>query len=302
MKIKALAPWFGSKRTLADRIVRELGEHRVYWEPFAGSMAVLLSKAPCVMETVNDLHGDLINLARVVQREDLAVALFERMGRTLMHETIHDEAAVRYRARGNTPAPAEPDLDRAYDYLLTSWLGRNGVAGTHSYNQGYCVRYTANGGHAATRFMSVVESIPAWWRRLQRVTVLNRNARELLAKIEDARGTVIYLDPPYVEKGATYIHDFDGFMGTAALFCGEDTPMTHQELARSLSRFRESRVVVSYYDHPIVRRLYEGWTFVPCPVTKSLVNQGMRTRSTEKPVEAPEVLIVNGPSLAGGAA
>lgn len=296
MKIKALAPWFGSKRTLADRIIREIGEHKVYWEPFAGSMAVLLAKLPCVMETVNDLHGDLINLARVVQGEETATRLFERMARTLMHEGIHEEAAVRYRARGNVPAPAEPDLDRAYDYLLTSWLGRNGVAGTQSYNQGFCVRYTANGGHAAKRFFSVVESIPAWWQRLQGVTILNRNARELLAKMDDAKGTVIYLDPPYVTKGATYIHDFDGFVGSAGLFCGEDTPMSHQELSRALERFKFARVIVSYYDHPLVRDLYRGWTFVSCPTTKALVNQGMRSRATEGPTEAPEILIINGKS------
>src|ERR1044072_5384193 len=38
MKISALAPWYGSKRTLAPEIVRQLGEHRAYWEPFCGSM------------------------------------------------------------------------------------------------------------------------------------------------------------------------------------------------------------------------------------------------------------------------
>lgn len=32
MKIKAIAPWFGSKRTLAPRIVEELGKHFAYWE------------------------------------------------------------------------------------------------------------------------------------------------------------------------------------------------------------------------------------------------------------------------------
>jgi len=63
MKIKAIAPWFGGKRNLAPRIVELLGKHRVYWEPFCGSMAVLMAKLPCVMETVNDLHADLINLA-----------------------------------------------------------------------------------------------------------------------------------------------------------------------------------------------------------------------------------------------
>ncbi len=43
-KITAIAPWFGGKRTLAPRIIEALGKHTAYWEPFCGSMAVLLAK------------------------------------------------------------------------------------------------------------------------------------------------------------------------------------------------------------------------------------------------------------------
>ena len=46
MQIKALAPWFGGKRTLAPRIVAELGPHRAYWEPFCGSLAKDSGKRP----------------------------------------------------------------------------------------------------------------------------------------------------------------------------------------------------------------------------------------------------------------
>lgn len=41
MKLKSILPWFGGKRTLAPRIVDELGEHSYYFEACAGSMAVL---------------------------------------------------------------------------------------------------------------------------------------------------------------------------------------------------------------------------------------------------------------------
>lgn len=305
MPISALVPWFGSKRTLAPRIVAEGGPHKVYWDVFCGSLATLFAKPLCTMETVNDLHGDLINLARVVQDDTLAPRLFERMSRTAMHEDLMHDAAERYRARGNVPAPADPgspDFQRAEDYLLCSWLGRNGVAGTQSYNQGFCVRYTANGGHSAKRFRSAVDSIPAWWDRLRNVTILNRNARGLLESIEDAPGTFLYLDPPYIEKGATYVHDFaSATVDDAAGLWQGDIPMTHEELARLARRFKKTRVVVSYYDHPRVRRLYEGWTFVECPMRKSLVNQSSRNR-TVAPSVAPELLIVNGPSYTTGEA
>lgn len=281
-EITSLVPYFGGKRTLAPEIVREFGPMRAYWEPFCGSMAVLFAIAePCAMETVNDLNGDLVNLARVVQDERLSVELFRRLYLTPCAETLHREAAERWRALGYGAAGTEADLERAVDYFLCSWLGRNGVAGTNSYNQGFCRRFTKNGGHAAKRFLSAVESIPGWWERLRHVTILSDDGFALLERIEDAPGVVIYCDPPYVEKGAKYIVDF--------------APEDHARLAAALGRFRKTRVVVSYYEHPLLDGLYAGWNKRRLKATKSLVNQGMRDK--EGSVEAPEILFINGPSL-----
>ena len=275
MTIRALAPWFGGKRNMAPVIVKLLGKHRVYWEPFCGGMSVLLAKPPCVMETVNDLHGDLTNLARVIQREDMAVALFNRLARTLMSEQLFHEAAERYHKRGYG-GDGEPDVDTAYDYCLCAWLGRNGVAGTLSYNQGFCVRYTANGGHAAKRFQSVMESIPAWYNRLRNVTILCRDAFELLPRIEDKAGTALYVDPPYLVKGAKYVHDF--------------APQDHERLAKLLHRFEKARVVLSYYQHPKLAELYPDWAQHKIEVSKALAHQGSRGQNG---VKAVEVLLVN---------
>jgi len=239
-------------------------------------MAVLMAKKPCVMETVNDLHADLINLARVIKDTKLAPQLYRKLRRTMMHEQLFHEAAERYRIGGKHKAIDEADMERAYDYLLVSWLGRNGVSGTSSYNQGYCVRYTANGGHAAKRFQSVISSIPAWRRRLANVTILNRDAFELLKRIDDKKGTAIYIDPPYLKKGAKYIHDFES----------DD----HYKLAEMLQRFENCRVVVSYYDNAELPKLYPGWQRIEIRVSKALANQGARGK---KDVKVTEVLIVN---------
>ena len=274
MKIKSLAPWFGGKRKLAPKIVELLGPHRSYWEPFCGSMAVLMLKPPCEMETVNDLHGDLINLALVIQDNSLGPKLYRRLKRTLMSEGLFKEAAERYNATKENPAGK--DIDRAYDYFLCSWLGRNGVAGTASYKMAFCARYTANGGHAAKRWSSVISSIPAWRRRLANVTILQRDAFEILDKIEDRKGTVIYVDPPYFVKGAKYVHDFDN--------------KDHLKRAQTLGRFKKTRVVVSYYDDERLVDMYPGWDRKEIIVSKAMANQGARG---SKNVKAKEVLLVN---------
>lgn len=93
--ITSLVPWFGSKRRLASRIVAELGDHRAYWEPVCGSMATLLSKPRASQETVNDLHGDLINLARCVQHAGVGPRLYRRLRRVLCSDAEYSTAVDR---------------------------------------------------------------------------------------------------------------------------------------------------------------------------------------------------------------
>ena len=78
---------------------------------------------------------------------------------------------------------------------------------------------------------------------------------------------------------------------------GEDLSNATKELADEARRFKKARVVISYYDHPLVRKLYKGWTFVDCAMTKGLHNSGRRGATSSV---APEILIMNGPSLGGG--
>ncbi|GAH82860.1 unnamed protein product, partial [marine sediment metagenome] len=149
-KIGAIVPWAGAKRTLAPLIVQELGPHRCYHEPFCGSMAVLLAKPPVHMEVVNDLHGDLVNFARVLQDDRLGPALYRKLKRTLFAEEVFGASAEWLRGRepcffyGNAP-----DEERAYHFFIVSWCGRNGVAGTPGYGRHFCARFTYGGGNPA---------------------------------------------------------------------------------------------------------------------------------------------------------
>ena len=288
MKIRALAPWFGGKRTLAPRIVQELGKQTAYFEVCAGSMAVLLAKAPAAMEVVNDLHGDLINLARVIASDRYA-ELAARLDRALMHDDLFLEAKAECADGDGYVAPSVREVgarhvERAFWYFIYSWMGRNGVSGTAASNITVAARYTSNGGSGSLRFRSAVESVPAWHDRLKAVQIRRGDAIEMAERVEDAPGTVIYADPPYIEKGAKYLHDF----------AEED----HARLAAALTAKRRTRVVVSYYEHPTVRALYPGWTVVECPFTKGLANQG--ARGAKGPTVAPEILLINGPSLTAG--
>jgi DNA adenine methylase len=299
--INALAPWFGGKRTMASDIVTELGPHGQYFEPFCGSMSVLLAKSPSQKETVCDRHGDLINLARVLQERESAVLLYDRLQGVLFSEDLLDHARDYLEADINSIDSLPPwsglgyqqHINRAYWYFLASWMGRNGTAGTARLDYQIAVRWTSGGGSPTVRFRHAVESIPPWHERLRNVVILCRDSMEIMDRFEDVRQTAIYVDPPYHAatrsagsikngRGGKYLFEFDH---------GTD----HQRLARFLRGYRHARIVVSYYDCPEIRELYAGWTFVDHTRQKFLQNQNGRGA---RPKEAPEVLILNGPSYA----
>jgi DNA adenine methylase len=277
--IGSLAPWYGAKRTMAPEIVRALGPHHSYWEPFCGSMAVLLGKPPSRTEVVNDLHGDLVNLARVIQSPTLGPKLYRSLRRVLASEALFRDALLSVCADGPPPPDGRLDWHRAHQYFVASWQGMNGVAGTSAFNTNFARRFSSLGGDGGARFVGAVRSIPAWRRRLERVQVLSSDGIGLCEKIEDREGTVIYADPPYLVKGAAYLHDF----------AADD----HGRLAEVLNRFRRTRVVVSYYTHPRLADLYPAWHTRRIDVAKSLVNPGRRGRAGA--TKAPEVLLSNLP-------
>ena len=296
-KIRAIAPWFGGKRTMAPMIVTELGDHGQYFEPFCGSMAVLFAKPETSQETVNDLHGDVTNLAWILQDVATAEALYDRAYKTLFAESMIRQF---WKDLAEAFCPDKPDPERAYKFFVFSWAMRNGVAGTSRMRgNGFqiALRFTAGGGSPTVRFKSAVDSIPAWHQRLRNVVILRRDAFQLLPRFDDAKCVSVYVDPPYAAEsrsgyeaaGSTsrYEHEFEH---SSPMF-GDD----HERLRDELARFKNARVVVSYYDCDRIRKLYEGWTILAIGGRKRLHNANGRGK---RQAEASELLILNGPSYA----
>lgn len=278
MKIRSIVPYYGGKRSLAAEIVSEIGPHVAYWEPFCGSMAVLLAKPKCQQETVCDLYGEITNLAEVMRSTRLGPILYRRLRRVLAQEDTLLEASQLSEESG--VAQMANAVARAYLFFVRSWLGRNGLVGSVNQTDSFCVRFSPGGGATSTRWQSAIHAIPHFRRRLRDVTILCRDAFAILPRIADEAGVAIYADPPYIEKDKGYVHDF--------------TWPDHERLARELRRFKAARVVVSYYDHPRLVELYPGWTLRRIVRHKNLSNQG---QCGTRGAKCTEVLLINGPSL-----
>ena len=281
--IGSLTPYFGCKREKIAKIVPYFGEHAVFWDICCGSLASIFGKEKSRVEVCNDLNGAAINLSRVVQHDELSVKLFEKLNRTLFCEGLFEDSRnwlvdhddVLSPLIPNAEVSAEDRFSWAYHYFLFSWQARNGFAGTkNELKLGFCRRFTSNGGDPAVRFRNAVESIPEWWERLRGVTLLQEDCLVLCKKIEDKVGTVIYADFPYVEKGVKYLHDFD--------------EAKHRAMAKALSELKKTKVVISYYEHPLLTEIYNEVTWeMVCQHTNK------KAGATGKGSEAKEILLVN---------
>ncbi len=337
--LSALAPWYGSKRSLAPWIEESLRPCKSVWDLFCGSFAVVMRMDDVAMRVANDLHGDGVNLARCLADPKSALSLYRRASRVIMCEGLFRDAASRL-AESPSPCPdaasadatadespspgplfgpAAPsrkkpfsrvlsrtlspagdgavalDVERALDFLIVSWQGRNGVSGTEDFlaagapvssedateatdaarglkpsrskvfassqaNGGLNVRYQPHGGSMGRRWAKAADSIPEWHQRLRGVTILSRDAFSLLDQIDDVPGQAVYLDPPYLAKSRTYRHDF--------------TPGDHERLAAKAARFQAAKIVVSYYDDPRLADLYpeDRWERRSRPVRGGMAN------------------------------
>lgn len=262
--LNAILPYYGCKREQAKGLNELFGNHSAWWDLTCGSLAPLFSKQKSRVEVVNDISYSVTNLARVIQDDDFSCKLFDRLQRTLFCQEIFEEARkYLHLIKNNLQLKDGVSLTHAYHYFVFSWLARNGFAGTKKeLDLGLCKRFTSNGGDPAVRFKNAVDSIPSWWHRLRGVTILRECCIKLARKIEDKVGTVIYADPPYVEKTCEYLHEF--------------SREAHVQLAEALSRFQKTKVFVSYYAHELVNELYvdKGWHLIDRTTTKKVSTRG----------------------------
>lgn len=290
-KTTAIANWYGSNRMLADRVGAELEGCAWVGVPYAGGMCELMYISARTIGA-NDLHRHLINMARVWADPAKGWAFYRQLRRRVFHPDELQRAQEYCRgieacgsnpdelfASGYSDPRYDPiDLEWAVNYFITSWMGRGGNSGTkREFKGGLPLRWDADGGGSAQRYFSAVASIPAWRRVLRRCEFSTLDAIEFIQTCKDKSGIGIYCDPPFPGPGDKYAHTM--------------SDRDHRKLAETVSRFKTARVVMRFYDHPLIRELYPAprWTWI---------EQAGRDQTNYD--SKPEVLLINGPSLTEG--
>lgn len=233
----------GSKWRIAPQIVDLLPPHRVYLEPFAGSLAVLFSKPPSSVETVNDIDGEITNLFRVLRNHDTRQRLVEAVEFTPWAEEELFE----------TCKPVE-DLDvveRARRLVVRSHMnmGSRLIGVPH-----FAYAKAASGGSSAKTWATLPSRIRVAGERLSGVQVLRRDALEVI-EAHASPEVCIYADPPYPHStrpgaGKLYRHEMDD----------ED----HEELLVALVE-HPGPVLLSGYQSELYDEALSGWRRIELP-------------------------------------
>jgi DNA adenine methylase len=219
----------------------------------------IINKRKIKTEVYNDINGDLVNLFQVVRDR---LTAFEHRQYFLLSSRQQYET---FRAAWQSGKPKD-DIDRAimYYYLLKNSFGANIVSGW-----GY-------GRSDNPRYPACLETLAEVRERLAG-TYIENNGFEKCIEIWDQPEALFYLDPPYMNT------EFYYKKGSGKFGINE-----HQRLRDALAGIK-GRFILSYEDHPEVRRLYAGYRIEDIGEYKRSLNN----KQGEEAKTAQEILIMN---------
>lgn len=250
--------YHGGKFRLAPKLLEILPSHRIYTEVFGGGGSVLMMKPRCYSELYNDLDREVVNVFRVLQNRVKAKHLETQLRATPFSR---EEFNLSYTA-------AASDVERARRTIIRSFMGfgsdsisrlmatRAGFNTRISSTMSTGFRYNANRSSttAATDWKNYPNYIAAFVDRLQGVTIENRNALEILPKV-DREDALHYLDPPYPMSTR---QTGNGSAAPEHRYRWEMNDDDHRELAACLQGL-EGMVIISSYQSEFYDELFRGW-------------------------------------------
>lgn len=180
--MRPLINYFGGKWRIAPWIISNFPEHKIYCEPFGGSLSVLLRKERSKREIVNDVDNELFNLYLVAR--DCGRELQEKLKLTPHHRT---EYKLSMQKSDDPIEQARRTIVRCYFGIGDSFL--------HNHNA-FRTSKTSNTS-VASSFKNYADQFNDIIARLAGVTIENLPYEKMFEKY-DSKETLWYLDPPYM--------------------------------------------------------------------------------------------------------
>lgn len=186
-KLRPALKTHGGKSYLARRIVELFPPHRVYVEPFAGGLSVLLNKPRSAREVAGDLDAELMDFYRVLTKS--TAELIDALG------PLPYDRDTWMAIRASRP---DDELGRAVRTLVVNRWSRGGLGGDFAWSG------RLRGGRPGdlNGWETIQAELPRIAERLRGVE-LHRGDAVPLIREHDAPGTLFYCDPPYLHATRT---------------------------------------------------------------------------------------------------
>lgn len=224
--------WFGGKGKQAEYIISKMPPHKVYIEPFGGAAHVISQKGRVGHEVYNDIDGIVVNF--IMQSIENTEKLIERCAALPYSRELYE----KWRRE---ELPRDP-LEKAIRFF---YLNRSAIAkgNAEKVPRTGWRHSTSQSQNPALGYVNACQKIKAFAKRMQGVMIEHLDFRAIIEKY-DSPDALFYVDPPYV--------------GREKFYAGGFTEKDHRELAKMLNTVR-GKVIVSYYDDPLINELYRGW-------------------------------------------
>lgn len=256
--------WFGGKGKQAEYIISKMPQHKVYIEPFGGAAHVIAQKGRINHEVYNDIDGIVVNF--ILQSIENTEALIERCSALPYSRELYE----RYRREEMPREPFEKAV--RFFYLNRSAISKGDAEEVPK--TGWRHSTTCN-QNPAMGYVNACQKIRAFAKRMQGVMIERLDFRYLIEKY-DSSEALFYVDPPYVHREKFYaLKDED-----------KENPLKlHKDLAKILNNV-QGKVIISYYQDPLIEELYKGWNIERHSAIKQIVG-GKNSERVE------ELLIMN---------
>ena len=165
--MKPVLKYPGAKNRIAKWICNYIPEHKVYLEPYAGSLAVLFEKERSHIETVNDLDGEIVNFFLVAR--DFPEELKRKIALTPYSREEYINAYM----------PAGDFVERARRFCVRCWMG---FGCGNLYRNGFKSGQQVHSPNPAAAWALLPETIGLAGKRLAGVQIENLPAVELLKR------------------------------------------------------------------------------------------------------------------------
>lgn len=228
----------GGKFNLAKWVITHFPAHETYVELYGGAASILMRKPRSIGEVYNDLNDDVVNVFRILRDPEMAAELSRLL---FLTPYAKKEYLLAYE-------PSDDPIENARRMIFRSFAGHGSDSVTRPYSGFRGHKNKETGVTAASEWSNFAKEIPYFVKRLQGVSIEQRDAVKLIP-LYDRPDTLFYADPPYVVSTRS---------SSSVIYTFEATNQDHIDLANALHEIR-GMAIVSGYPSELYEELYKGW-------------------------------------------